>query len=67
MALLAASRDRPPAAAARTMVRVREVIEPRRDRCERFRAPYVRLVDELERRGWLERAVAEHARARARP
>jgi hypothetical protein len=47
------------------MVCVREVIEPREDRSDRFREPYLRLVDELERRGWLERGVAEHARTRA--
>jgi hypothetical protein len=41
------------------------VIEPRQGAGERFREPYVRLLDELERRGWLERSVAEHARARA--
>ena len=65
MALLAASTDRPPPATAREMVRVREVLEPRHDRTERFREPYVRLVDALERRGWLEFVDAAHARARA--
>ena len=65
MALLAASPSRGLADAASTMVRVREVIEPRADRAGRFREPYVRLVDELERRGWLPRRLAEHARARA--
>ena len=40
----------------------REVIEPREDRVDRLREPYVRVVDELERRGWLQRSVAEHAR-----
>ncbi|MGI8430388.1 MAG: FGGY-family carbohydrate kinase [Solirubrobacteraceae bacterium] len=50
---------------AAEMVRVREVIEPRSDPSQRFREPYVRLVDELERRGWLHRGLAEHARARA--
>jgi sugar (pentulose or hexulose) kinase len=65
MALLAACADRLPAVVAGEMVRVREVIEPRQGAGERFREPYVRLLDELERRGWLERSVAEHARARA--
>ena len=65
MAVLAASAERPLADAAAGMVRVREVIEPRGDRVDRFREPYVRLVDELERRGWLASAAAEHARARA--
>ena len=65
MALLAASGSRGLAETAADMVHVSEVIEPRGDRGERFREPYVRLVDELERRGWLEPAVAEHARRRA--
>ena len=65
MALLAASSERGLAETAAEMVRVREVIEPRPDGAGRFREPYVRLVDELERRGWLESGVADHARARA--
>jgi sugar (pentulose or hexulose) kinase len=65
MALLAASGDRGLAETAAEMVNVSEVIEPRPDRVDRFREPYVRLVDELERRGWLEPAVAAHARTRA--
>ncbi len=65
MAVLAASGSGGLAEPAQTMVRVREVIEPRADRVERFREPYVCLVDELERRGWLPRRLAEHARARA--
>jgi sugar (pentulose or hexulose) kinase len=67
MAVLAASasQDRGLEEVAAEMVHCREVIEPRAERSERFRAPYVRLVDELERRGWLEAAVAAHARARA--
>jgi hypothetical protein len=47
------------------MVRVRELVEPREDHGERFREAYLRLVDELERRGWLEPIVARHARVRA--
>jgi hypothetical protein len=47
------------------MVRVREVIDPRADRIDRFDEPYISLVDELERRGWLDRGVAEHARSRS--
>ncbi|MDQ6775696.1 MAG: FGGY family carbohydrate kinase [Actinomycetota bacterium] len=65
MALLAASCELGLADAAAEMVHVREVIEPRPDRAERFREPYLRLVDELERRGWLEHTVAEHARVRS--
>jgi len=41
------------------------VFEPRDDRVDRFREPYLRLVSELERRGWLEGGVAAHARSRA--
>ncbi len=65
MAVLAASEGRSPSQVAAQMVRLDEVIEPRPDREGRFTEPYVRLVDELERRGWLDPAVAGHARARA--
>ena len=65
MAVLAASEGRPCQEPAARMVRVREVIEPRPDRNGRFAEPYVRFVDELERRGWLDHGVAEHARAKA--
>jgi D-ribulokinase len=65
MALLAASGERGLAETAVEMVHVREVIEPRADRAERFREPYLRLVGELQGRGWLEPGVADHARARA--
>jgi hypothetical protein len=47
------------------MVQVREVIAPRTDRVERFHEPYLRLVGELEDRGWLDASVADHARAGA--
>ena len=63
MAVLAASEGRSAADAAADMVRLSEVIEPRPDRVEHFHAPYARLVEELEERGWLERDVADHARA----
>jgi len=65
MAVLAASEGRSCSEAAGRMVGVREVIEPRPDRDGRFAEPYVRFVGELERRGWLDPGVAEHARARA--
>ncbi len=67
MAVLAASSctGRSLTEVAGDMVRVREIIEPRPDRAERFLEPYTRLVDELEHRGWLDPAVAEHARCRA--
>jgi D-ribulokinase len=47
------------------MVRVREVIDPRPDRVGRFREPYLRLVDQLARRGWVTQTVAQHAHRRA--
>ncbi|MBV8376304.1 MAG: carbohydrate kinase [Verrucomicrobia bacterium] len=67
MAVLAAAVGRKVADVAREMVRVREVIDPRSDRIARFREPYLRLVDELARRGWLAPAVAQHAHRRAAP
>jgi D-ribulokinase len=65
MAILAASVGRQVAEVATEMSRTREVIDPRPGRADCFREPYVRLVDELERRGWLPSNVAEHARGRA--
>lgn len=67
MAVLAASATlgRPCAEAAATMSRTRAVIEPRPDRAGRFTEPYLRLVGELERRGWLGPELAGHARANA--
>jgi sugar (pentulose or hexulose) kinase len=66
MAILAASVGRHMAEVATEMSRIREVINPRPDHTERFREPYVRLVNELEHRGWLLANVAQHARTRAR-
>jgi D-ribulokinase len=67
MAVLAAAAvtGRRAAEVAGEMVRVREVLEPRPDRVGRFREPYLQLVDELCRRGWLPPGVAAHAGARA--
>ena len=65
MAILAASVGRRVSDVAREMVRVREAIEPRRDRIGRFHESYLRLVEELARRGWLPPAVFEHAKRRA--
>jgi len=65
MAVLAAAHGRTTAEAAAEMVRVRAVLEPRADRTERFREPYVRLVEALGERGWIGERVVEHARARA--
>jgi len=62
MALLAASIDGADAAA---MVRTREVIQARAQRAPRLLESYLRLVSELERRGWLTAPLAQHARARA--
>ena len=53
------------ASAADAMVRTRELIEPRPARAEYLTAPYLRLVGELEQRGWLDAALARHARTRA--
>ena len=66
MAILAASVDRTIVEVAEEMVRPCEVIEPRPDRGERFRAPYARLLGELEQRGWLDAEVADYARGEAR-
>ena len=65
MAVLAAAHERRLADVAHEMVRMREVIEPRESRSGWFAERYVRLVGELEGRGWLDPAVADHARGRA--
>ena len=67
MAFLAAAavQERPVAEVARERVRVREELEPRPGAPERFRAPYLRLVGELEGRGWLPPALAAQAREAA--
>jgi D-ribulokinase len=67
MAVLAAatSTGRRLAGAAEAMVRVREVLDPRPGRTRRLMDPYIRLVDELTRRGWLAHRVAAHARKKA--
>ncbi len=62
MAVLAASAGRSISDMVRQMVRIRDVIEPRPQAVARFHEPYLRLVDELERRGWLPASVAEYAR-----
>ncbi len=65
MAVLAAGPGRDPADVTAGMVRIRVTIDPSDGSAERFGAAYVRLVDELERRGWLGAALAAHARRRA--
>jgi len=63
MAILAASAGRGLRVVAAEMVRARETIEPQP--AEAFIARYLRLVAELERRGWLGARLADHARRRA--
>ncbi len=65
MAVLAASVGRRVADVTKEMSRTREVIDPRPDHIGRFQEPYVRLINELEHRGWLPPKVAGHARGRA--
>jgi D-ribulokinase len=65
MAVLAASVGRRVSDVAKEMVRIREVIEPRPDRAARLREPYIRLVQELSRRGWVQSTLVEHAVRRA--
>lgn len=67
MAVLAAAgaTSRSLADTAADIVRIDQEFAPREDRMKRFREPYVRLVGELEARGWLDAAVADHARRRA--
>lgn len=65
MAVLAASVQCHLHDVAKRMVRIREVIDPRPDRIPRFHEPYLRLVEELARRGWLQSTVTEHAMRRA--
>ncbi len=64
MAVLAASPGRAAADVAAEMVQVRDVIDPRPGCAERYAPPYLRLVGELEHRGWLQPAAARHARER---
>ncbi|HEV7807473.1 MAG TPA: FGGY family carbohydrate kinase, partial [Solirubrobacteraceae bacterium] len=52
-------------AAADAIVRTREVVAPRGDRAAGLLESYARLLAELERRGWLGRSLARHARTRA--
>ncbi|WP_248763299.1 FGGY-family carbohydrate kinase [Pseudarthrobacter sp. SSS035] len=61
MAVLAASPDRETADVAAEMVKVRQVLEPRPESAGRFDDSYVRLITELEQRGWLDSTAAEHA------
>lgn len=68
MAVLAAagSQTRSVCDVAREMIRIREVVSPRPDRVARFHEPYLRLVEELARRGWIQPALREHAERRTK-
>ncbi|MFC9652108.1 FGGY-family carbohydrate kinase [Streptomyces sp. NPDC056937] len=48
--------------AARRMVRIRTILEPRPEAGRRFDGPFVTLVDALEERGWLPPDAAAYAR-----
>lgn len=64
MAVLAAASGGGVAEAAGRMIRVRETVDPRPGGTARFAAAYLRLVDELAGRGWLDPALARHAHDR---
>ena len=51
--------------AAAAMVRIAREIRPRPARTARYLPVHLRFIDELTRRGWLDQAVADHARRRA--
>lgn len=64
MALLAASPGRQTTEVAAEMVQVDRIIEPRPTDLGKYDGPYLNLVTELEKRGWLPADVAAHARKR---
>ncbi|MEV0370793.1 FGGY family carbohydrate kinase [Streptomyces sp. NPDC050636] len=51
--------------AAAAMVRIADELHPAPDRTARYLPVYLRFIDELTRRGWLDQTVADHARRRA--
>ncbi|WP_329171210.1 FGGY family carbohydrate kinase [Streptomyces decoyicus] len=53
--------------AAAAMVRIEREFRPAPARTARYLPVHLRFVDELTRRGWLDQAVADHARRRAAP
>jgi D-ribulokinase len=65
MAVLAAASGHKVADIAARMVRVRELIAPSQDNARQLSESFLRLLDELSRRGWLSWAVAQHAHRRA--
>ncbi len=65
MAILAAAKGRSIHETAKQMIRIREVLEPRTGRVARLRELYLRLVEELARRGWLQPGLLRHAMRRS--
>jgi sugar (pentulose or hexulose) kinase len=65
MAILAAAQGRSLAQVAGAMVTIRDSIDPRPDRHRRLCQPYLRLINELTRRGWLPAPVSQHTIKRA--
>jgi sugar (pentulose or hexulose) kinase len=63
-AVLAASHNHSVEAAADSMTRMREVIQPRTGEQAALNAMYLRLIHALEERGWLPEHVADSARTR---
>lgn len=64
VAILAAGVGREASTVAAEMVRTSQTIDPRPGADQRFAGPYLRFVDELEQRGWLDRDIATHAKER---
>lgn len=62
MAVLAAASEHGLRGATSAMVRVAEVVEPRPGSAERFTEPYLRLVDELHERGWIDDDLRDRSR-----
>ena len=65
MAILAATGSDVSGPQARQMTGTPDTTTPRPGRNADFTGPYVRLVNELEQRGWLPSALADHTRERA--
>ncbi|MEU6751475.1 FGGY family carbohydrate kinase [Spirillospora sp. NPDC046719] len=63
-AVLAASAGRDVAEVASRMVAVAATVDPRPGSTGRFGDAYLRMVGELEKRGWLPAPTADHARER---
>lgn len=65
MAVLAASHDRSLAEATRAMVRIKETMSPDLGLQGAYAERYERLLQELQKRGWISEQIVEHARAKA--